>query len=122
VSKQLIIIGIIALLVSVGLCGCTNNPLDTDKNKFVGTWKTDVSNTNGFVNYTDTYIFFSDGTISSTYMGSGSVNMPGSWELKDGKLILTVMIQKVYDYSFSNNDQTLTLTSINGDESRIFYK
>jgi len=39
-KKQLVIIGIIALLVSVGLSGCNeiSNVFLTDKDKLIGTW------------------------------------------------------------------------------------
>jgi len=123
-KKQLLLFGIVVLLVCVGLSGCNqiSNTLNSDKSKFVGTWKTDIKNQYGVGNYTDTYIFFSDGTLSTTYLGSGSVNIPGSWEIKDGKLVLTVMVQAVYNYSFSNNDHTLTLTPMADGESQHFYK
>ncbi len=96
--KKLIILAICILLASVGLSGCSqvNNTINP-QNKFVGTWKTEIHQreemgnmSNGYVphivNYTDTYIFFSDGTLSFTSYG---VMIPGDWQIKDGKLVMT---------------------------------
>ena len=40
-KKQLVIIGIVAILVTVGLSGCNqvSNPLNPERNRFTGTWK-----------------------------------------------------------------------------------
>jgi hypothetical protein len=103
-KKQLVIIGIIILLVSIGLSGCNevNNPIKSEKDKFVGTWLTDENVTG--------YIFFSDGTGS--YANIVSI----IWEIKDGKLLVTIPSQdftSTYSYVFLNNDKNLTLTSGN---------
>ena len=42
-KKQLIIIGIIVILLSVGLSGCNENTSKSDEEKIIGTW--DVSMT-----------------------------------------------------------------------------
>jgi len=120
--KKLVIVGIVILLVCVGLSGCTSNPLDTDKNKLVGTWNTDIHQETGFTNYTYVYTFFSDGTLSYTISTIGGNSIPGSWEIKDDKLIINAISQSVNYYSFSNNDRTLTLTSVSGGASWNLYK
>lgn len=109
-NKQLIIVGIVVLLVTVGLSGCnqTNNQatnsLNAEKNKFVGTWTELV---NG-VNLTE--IYFSDGTFIQTYVLDGS----GTYDIKDGKLILTYGNGNsiARSYSFSDNDKTLTVIDV----------
>jgi hypothetical protein len=103
--KQLVIIGIIILLVSVGLSGCneSSNTINPDKNKFVGTWKTNES-TNV------TTVFFSDGAYTAR-------GINGTWEIKDGLLVIIIpdwSIQTTYSYAFSNDDRTLTLTDVEG--------
>jgi len=100
-KKQLVIIGITLVLLAVGLTGCID-----DKSKFVGTW-TEVNSVPP-----DSFIIFSDGTIVTP---DGS----GTWELKDGKLVMIATeqgqtITSVYNYTFSNNDNTMTLTNTKG--------
>lgn len=97
--KQLVLMGIIALLLCVGLSGCNevNNTINTERSKFVGKWQ----------NISVTYDFFSDGTFTNRNGQSGT------WDLKDGKFILNYTDSNVpytYNYAFSNNDRTLTLT------------
>ncbi len=112
-KKHLIVIGIVVLLLVVGLSGCNeiSNPLTgNDDNRFVGTWKNE---------YGATITFFSDGTGSQT-----SVSF--QWEIKDGKLVMDWIIEGtkyslVYNYSFSNNDTTLTLTTPE-NVSQVFTK
>jgi len=73
----------------------TMNP---EKNKFTGTW------TEGNA----TFIFFSDGT------GSIPEGVSTTWDIKDGKLVITTSNQVstyTYSYSFSNHDKSLTLSS-----------
>ena len=99
-KKQLVIIGILAILITVGLSGCNEiiNTVNPEKNKFVGTWK-----------HNDTQmIFFSDGTTPNAFLG-----ITGNWDIKDGKLVITVRgdstVDFVYSYIFSDNDKTLTV-------------
>ena len=110
-KKQFMIIGIVTLLVCVGLSGCNDesNTQNTDKAKFIGTWKT---SDNG------TLVFFSDGR--STIF---AVN--GTWELKDGHLVLAssdLDVQTTCSYIFSNSDRTLTLTEVKYGTQTIFTK
>jgi len=111
-KKHLIVIGTAVLLLAVGLSGCNelSNPLTgNDDSRFVGTWKTE----NGGV-----VIFFSDGTGSQT-------SMSFQWEIKDNKLVwgweISQGISIVYDYQFSDNDTTLTLTTTD-NVSQVFTK
>jgi len=100
-KKPLLIIGIVALLVCVGLSGCNqvSNTLNPEKGKFIGTWKVEKLNNSTISG--EVYTFFSDGTVRISAAS-------GTWELKDGKLVLEFeMHQSMYSYSFSNNDRTL---------------
>jgi hypothetical protein len=113
-KKQLVIIGIVALLVCAGLSGCNEitNTINPEKNKFIGTWKS--SATTG-----TTIIFFSDGTFSMSMLG-----LSGTWDIKDGKLVLIYdqNLQVVSSYAFSNNDRTLTLTAIGSTTPEVYTK
>jgi hypothetical protein len=109
-KKQLVIIGIVSLFVTVGLSGC--NSFTADKDRFVGTWYE-----------TTTPIkldLFSNGTCS--FAGDS-----GTWDVKDGKLVLMITSGEVfintYHYVFSDNDKTLELTCYEcGDSPRVFTK
>jgi len=112
-KKQLIIVGIIVLLVAVGLSGCTNNPLDTERNKFIGTWTRDIG-----YGYTVIYTYFSDGTFTDENSNGGT------YDMKDGKFVMTYENGNslVYNYSFSDNDKTLTLTKVGTSSSEVYTK
>ena len=103
-KKQLVIIGIVVILITIGLSGCTevSNTLNPEKNRFVGTWQ----NTTVLKSNLTIYLF-SDGTC--TFIISS-----GTWDLKDGMLIIESSSSLgtnilAYNYSFSNNNRTLTL-------------
>lgn len=104
------------MFIAVGLSGCNqvNNALNPEKNKFVGTW----INNAGYMNITIS--LFSDGTCA--YMG-----ISGIWDLKDGKLVIDMPntnppLTATYNYIFSNNDRTLTLTDINAGSNTVYTK
>ena len=103
--KKLIIIGVIVLLITVGLSGCTEtNNLSAEQQKFVGTW---------IMQGPETIVtFYSNGKMSDD-LGGGD-----KYEIKDGKLIILTTIpggykQDLYNYSFSNYDTKLILININ---------
>ncbi|MBE3137086.1 MAG: hypothetical protein IMZ43_06830 [Thermoplasmata archaeon] len=113
-KKQLVIIGIVALLVTVGLSGCNEINNNTEKNRFIGTRR-------AFEPTELIYEFFSNGTIIGTFIDShenqffgnlSNHSSHGTWELKNGKLVLTIseVISSTLDYHFSNNDTILIIT------------
>ena len=94
--NKIIILGIIIILLVVSFSGCNDlsNPLSSEEDKFVGTWKSSSYS----------LVCFSDGTGS--YMDFSMI-----WKLKDGKFVIEigniplvddVSITDVYDYSFSD--------------------
>ena len=111
-KKQLIIIGIIVLLITVGLCGCTEtNSLSAEEKKFVGTW---------IMQGPETIITF----YSDSRMGG---DLGQKYEIKDGKLIILTEIsggykQELYNYSFSDNETKLILIDINTNIEHILKK
>jgi hypothetical protein len=114
-KKQLVIIGITALLVCVGLSGCNqvSNTLSPEKNRFVGTWK----NTTSYM----TLDLSSDGTCSMW-------SYTGTWDLKDGKLVIdliSVGIPYTYTYIFiffNNNTLKLIPTTSTAGNGYVLYK
>jgi hypothetical protein len=109
-KKLLVILGIVTLFICVGLSGCNqdSNTINSEKNKFVGTWKG---------NETFIYEFFSDGTLNVT-------NNNGYYEIKGGRLVLTFSdgFVETFNYIFSNNDKTLTLTPTDIGQQLVLYK
>jgi len=100
-KKQFVIFGIIILLIVIGLSGCSENK----DNRFIGTWKRQEPSTK--------LTFFSDGTLTQDFIEG----YEGNWEIKNGKIILSFSNNQatkeyLYDFSFSNNDKTFTLTAI----------
>lgn len=97
-KKQFLILGIVAILISVGLSGCTEvNTLSPQENKFVGPWyKSNIL----------VMEFHSDGTC--LYLAQS-----GRWEINEGKLLLELSsgYNPSFKYTFSDSDLTLKLTS-----------
>ena len=106
-KKQLVILGIIAILITVGLSGCSseNNNQNPEKMMFVGSWQYTVENSSSVLD------LFSNGTFIASDL------FYGSWDLKNEKFIMEMPdYSKTWEYTyiFSNNNRTLTLTDING--------
>jgi hypothetical protein len=114
-KKHLLKLVIVVLFISViWLSGCDEigNPLSGDESKFIGTWHSESD--------LDIYtmIFFSDGTGS--FIGLSTL-----WELKDGKLVIITAGEEMtltYDYSFSDDDNTLTVIDVSSGRSRVYIK
>jgi hypothetical protein len=105
-KKQVILIGIITLLITLSISGCENST-DIDKNKFVGTWvgSVHVIALNQTVqNWT--VIFYANGTFTE----DGRTG--GLWDISDGTIIMNhPTMYQIHTYTFSNNDRTVQLDS-----------
>jgi len=110
-KKKLMIVGIVVILLTVVISGCTSNPLDTERNKFVGTWTCVGGSSKG-----SSFTCFSDGTGT---MSAVSI----TWALKEGKFVISAKgITILYNYSFSDNDSKLILTITGGIISDYYLK
>jgi len=103
-KKQLIIVGIILILLTVVLIGC-NEKTKEDSELIVGTWKDP-----GFEDVS--FIFLSNRTGS--WAGT-----PMLWKIENATLVITLQQSSsepefVYDYSFSDNNKSLTLNNVGG--------
>jgi len=114
-KKQLIITGAILILLTVALSGCNTSTPNPDKPKFLGgTW----------YGPGHSLTFQEDGS----YLTAGIET--GTWELKQvGRLELHytgisdhVIETFVYDYVFSNDNNTLTLTDVDTGGSSVHTK
>ena len=82
-----------------------NNTLNPEKDEFVGTWVNTTYSGNDIL--VKTIIFRSNGT--AVYGG-----YPFTWDLKEGKLILSYDgVTETQNYTFSNNNNTLYLAQSN---------
>ena len=105
-KKQLMIVGIIVILLTVGLSGCNNSINKNYDSRFVGTWKYQSI----------TMTLSSDGTCTH-----GNIN--GTWEIKDNKLVFAYnnwINTELFDYYFSENNTILDL-KIEGNNNYIEY-
>jgi hypothetical protein len=104
--KHSIILVSILQLISISLSGCTQtNP---EREKFIGTWRTEPKqNPMGGTNYTDTRTFYENGSYMTTTLGIGQI--PGTWRLSNGEIIIDIYFPGSYQYRFSQNDNILTL-------------
>ena len=111
-KKQLLLIGIVAILISVGISGCedTNKNANSEKDRFIGTWQTATG-------YPSTIEFLKDGGL--TY------GAEGTWDLKDGKLVINIPsynLNDTYNYAFSDNDTSLTTTFTGNNYTQVWTK
>jgi len=117
-KKQLLIVGITVLLVCIGLSGCTdtNNSVDNNEYSFVGTWLGETIKSEKLVEQTITY--FSNGTFSNDIFGNGT------YEINNSKLVMAYYGTGniTYDYSFSDDGNTLTLTKTGTINSEVLTK
>lgn len=101
--KKRIIIYVLFITFIFLLTGCT------DESRFVGTWRTQP-----VLGVSFGIVFNNNGTISI----DGTSHSVGDWKLKDENLIISISTNEepvtfsgTFDYSFSNNDRTLTIKS-----------
>ena len=129
-KRQLVIIGILTILVSVELSGCNqiSNLFLTDEEKFVGTWNSEgiwfdgptilVFSSNGTFNGT-----FKIGILNST--GIGFSFSKGKWDINEGILTMEIVgyiPSTNYTYLFSEDSRTLNITDIDSNDSYILRK
>jgi len=106
---------LLMLLVS----GCTQS--GNEKSRFVGTWITQSKiNPMDGSNYTDTVIFYDNGSYATTTLGIHHIY--GNWSLQNGKLLIDTYYPGTYKYIFSKNSTVLTLTPDSGGATEILTK
>jgi hypothetical protein len=115
-KKQLVIIGIVAILITVGLSGCNSSPEEqptlgqvVNKEKFVGTWKnTTISMT---LNLS------SNGTCKL-------FSLSGIWDVKNETFVMEFPDGNIftYNYAFSKTYITLYLTSLSDNLTTVYTK
>jgi hypothetical protein len=118
-KKQFVTIAIFLFLLILVLSGCTQST--DEKNKFVGTWiSQEKTNPMDGSNYTDTVIFYENGSYATTTLGIHHI--PGRWDLQNGKLLIDTYYPGTYQYAFSKNNTVLTLTPVSGGATETLTK
>jgi len=114
-KKQLVMVGIVVLFIFVGLSGCTNNPLNTERNRFIGSW---VNSTYGIQT---TYTFFNDGTCSIPF---GYMHVQGTYTVEGNQITFKYepSFMDVYKFSFSSDGNTLYLTKVGTEIATAYTK
>jgi len=109
-KKQLLIIGITLVLITVGLSGCTDNNNGGINNKFVGKWSGLGDEGDAFYH---TITFYSDGLVDLFHETSnGGWSDSGTWESNETILTFNITDNKYirgFRYTFTNSE-TLILT------------
>jgi len=120
-KKQLVIIGIAALFLTVGMCGCIENGknanLESEIVKFIGTWKMEIGS-----ELTElTVTFYRNGSyksIDKRFDENGTIlSIDIAWTpyyLENGKMCYKHEFYDSYnclDYEFSDNNKQLTFYS-----------
>lgn len=106
-KKQLVIIGITLILITVGLSGCDSTKQLTGQTPdqiIIGTWNSEN------IGYVTFYTNHSLKIITQSYL------IWGEYEITDDQLFLTYQSQtRVFQYSFTDNNNKLVGTNQNGD-------
>ncbi len=124
-KKQILIVGIIVIIITLGLTGCvdTNTKKGGENSKFVGNWiGTEKIPDKGVIEISMT--FFSNGSFNlSSGEGITKAYINGNWEINHGLLVMWGLYGKRnYYYSFSNDDKSLVITSSKDDEEFFLIK
>lgn len=119
-KKQLVIIGLIALLASVSLSGCNqgDRTLSPEESRFVGTWRTDDENARADLG--ERLMFLSDGTVTfrSDFTGTFKVDAGNYLFVQITKNGTQTQYQ--FDYEISTNRTTLTLLYFNTGRMYVY--
>ncbi len=123
-KKHLIVIGMTLVLLIIGLSGCTeennggNNQANIE-NKFVGTWNT--TSTNWF----PILIFTNDGKLIYVFENGNEFEL--TYEVDENQITVKPVEGNPYpegtwNYSFSNDDKTLTINNVSGGTTGVYTK
>jgi hypothetical protein len=124
---QVLILGII--VITLILSGCEGNRFFySDEQKLAGTWSTDQLTENQTLpTFPNFFLNYSAGYQFSGHKVRNFLGINGTWELKDGKLIIiynssTVNGTYVYRYSFLNYDMLELIKVPSDNQIPVVYK
>ena len=109
-KNQLIVVGIIVILLTVGLSGCEQQKSNDETSRFIGSWRYSE-----YEYIQNLWTFNDNGTIAiSVYYVNTSTYDPPLWvnfEIKNNQLCMPT---GCYDYKFFNNYNNFNLTANSG--------
>ena len=126
-KKQILILSIILMILTICFCGCneekdsTDDDLEgetngeneeettVDPSKFYGSWLEESENEGTIMTMRHTYA--SDGTYTFEILDREHSDT-GTWVLEGGNLTTTTSRVTIYTYSFSEDYTVLTLTDV----------
>lgn len=109
-EKQLMIVGIAVLILTVVLSGCNENTSKSDEDRFIGIWIYSIDLNNETISMT--YDFLANKTFKMITSSNDEVLIVnGTWNIKNNKLLITLEGQDAItnDYKFSDNDTKLNI-------------
>jgi len=116
-NKKMLIVGMAIFLLIIGLSGCTNT--ENYEEKILGKWS--VGDTPEEEGVSITFDFFSNGSFClnhtevDEYGNSTSQTVWMTYKITADNFVMIILDNEVLlDYSFSDNDKTLTLTDKDG--------
>lgn len=113
--KQLVIIGITLVLLTIGLSGCSDNNLSSKSNqeKILGNWIATLPESNE----TPIFIFYENGSYS-IFIAEQTIWV--KYTMTDTMLTVSMdSSSNTAEYYFSNNDNTLTLKGYSGQDKPL---
>ena len=108
-----IFFGIVITLITIGLSGCVeeNNEEISDSERFIGTWTQEATELWYELSDVEEITFFENNTFTT------NVEISGEYELKNEKLVLTIINDELreisFSYQFSIDYQKVTLIDPN---------
>ena len=105
-KKKLMITGLIAILISIGLSGCNSSP----KHEILGNWWSEEGET------TDTFTFYDNGSVYHKYV----TILDEEWEnytIVGDQLTIGYI---VYKFTISDDDLLLRLTNLSENNTRTY--
>jgi hypothetical protein len=110
-KKQLVIIGIIAILITVGLSGCNSTEQTTGKTPeelIIGSWHTEIED------IAINFIFYENHSVCGTVQG---MSVWSKYNITDNQIIFNNSdgTTSISEYSFTDNYQKMTIIGVLGD-------
>jgi len=125
-KREIVIVGMTLVLFTVVLIGCTSTK--TNEEKILGSWITEIS---AGQEETAVFNFFTNGSFSfvvTFLLDESDVNFTilSFWEpytINDEKIVMVIEGKtEIFEYSFSDNDNVLTLLQEDSGESTVLLK
>jgi len=108
-KQQLLVVGPIILLLTVGLSGCLSDPLNVEREKFVGSWRYcgGDSEFSGFICNSD-----KTGTWNGSFI---------RWDIEKDKFVVSGKTTLSYGYTFDGENDFLLVLNLYGSKRDYYF-